>query len=135
MFVTGKTQTLSKNHCVIGLCTAINILDKWGASTKQACSVLGISLKTYTHAKSAEDAKWAVNLDIDVIQRVSLILNIHSALCLIFDNPDNVYGFVGMKNDNEFFNDRAPLEIMAQGDFVSLYETFNRIESLCTAGW
>lgn len=107
----------------------------WPLHTKQACSVLGISLKTYTHAKSAEDAKWAVNLDIDVIQRVSLILNIHSALRLIFDNPDNVYGFVGMKNDNEFFNGRAPLEIMAQGDFVSLYETFNRIESLCTAGW
>lgn len=35
MFVTDKSQTLSKNHSVIGLRTAINILDKWSASVKR----------------------------------------------------------------------------------------------------
>lgn len=134
MFVTGKTQTLSKNHCVIGLCTAINILDKWSANVKQACSILRISPSIYARAKNKDDSDWTVNLDVDVMRRISLVLNIHSALRLIFDNPENVYGFVGMKNDNEFFNGRTPMDIMAQGDLVSLYETFNRIDSLCTAG-
>lgn len=130
MFVTDNAQALDKNHGGIGLCAAINILDKWNASAKQACAILRISPSTYGRAKNADHNTWTVSLDIDAMQRISFILNIHSALHLIFDNPDNVYGFVGMKNDNEFFNGRAPLEIMAQGDIVSLYETFSRIDSL-----
>jgi hypothetical protein len=56
-------------------------------------------------------------------------------LRLVFDNPDNVYGFVSMANDNEFFNGRSPLAIMAQGDMISLYETFRRIDMLRGAQW
>ena len=134
MFVADKGQTLDKNHVAIGLCAAISILDKWGASAKQACAILRISPSTYGSAKNKENTDLTVNLDVDVMHRISLVLNIHSALRLIFDNPENVYGFVGMKNDNEFFNGRTPMDIMAQGDFVSLYETFNWIDSLCTAG-
>lgn len=43
-----------------------------------------------------------VDVDVDVMQRISLVLNIHSTLRLLFDNPDNVYGFVGMENGNDF---------------------------------
>lgn len=35
-------------------------------------------------------------------------LNIHAALRLAFDNPENVYGFPSMENRNEFFNGHAP---------------------------
>ena len=134
MLVTDDAQALGKNHVAIGLFAAISILDKWGASAKQACAILRISPSTYGSAKNKENTDLTVNLDVDVMHRISLVLNIHSALRLIFDNPENVYGFVGMKNDNEFFNGRTPMDIMARGDFVSLYETFNRIDSLCTAG-
>ena len=51
------------------------------------------------------------------------------------DNPDNVYGFPAMANHNAFFNGRAPLEIMAQGDMISLYETYRRIDALRSAQW
>lgn len=93
-------------------------------------AILCISPNTYACAKNKDNTDWSENYDVDVMQRISLVLNIHSSLRLIFDNPDNVYGFVGMKNDNEFFNGRSPLGIMAQGDFISLYETFKHIESL-----
>lgn len=135
MSTTDKAKAISKNKNAVGLRAAIRILDKWSASAKQACAILRISSSTYGRAKNADDNTWSVNLDIDAMQRISFILNIHSALRLIFDNPDNVYGFVGMKNDNEFFNGRAPIEIMAQGDIVSLYETFKRIDSLRGANW
>ncbi|MNP61099.1 hypothetical protein D3C76_1562480 [compost metagenome] len=69
------------------------------------------------------------------MQRISFVLNIHATLRLIFDNPQNVYGFALMANDNEFFNGRTPLEIMAQGDMISLYETFRRIDALRGAQW
>jgi hypothetical protein len=76
-----------------------------------------------------------VALDADQMQRISFVLNIHATLRLVFDNPDNVYGFASMANDNEFFNGRSPLEIMAQGDMIALYETFRRIDMLRGAQW
>ncbi len=61
---------------------------------------------------------------------LTLVLNIHSLLRQIFDNPKNVYGFASMKNDNGFFNGRAPLDVMVQGDLASLYETLKHVEAL-----
>ncbi|ARU88831.1 antitoxin Xre-like helix-turn-helix domain-containing protein [Pseudomonas sp. M30-35] len=129
-----QPQDFSKSQCVVGLRAALNILDKWQATADQACRVLRISRSTYTRAKQ-RDAEWAVGLDSDQMQRISFVLNIHAALRLVFDNPENVYGFVSMENSNEFFNGRAPLEIIAQGDMISLYETFRRIDALRGAQW
>ncbi len=69
------------------------------------------------------------------MQRISFILNIYAVLRLVFDNPENVYGFPAMANDNELFNGRTPLEIMSQGDMISLYETFRRFDVLRGAQW
>lgn len=129
-----QTQDLSKSQCAAGLRAALKILDKWKASCEQACRVLRISRSTYTRA-SQQDTEWVVSLDSDQMQRISLVLNIHAALRLVFDNPENVYGFPSMENRNEFFNGRAPLDIMAQGDMISLYETFRRIDTLRGAQW
>ena len=96
--------------------------------------MLRISRSTYTRARQ-NDAEWTVGLDADQMQRISFVLNIHAALRLVFDNPENVYGFVSMANRNEFFNGRTPLEIIAQGDMISLYETFRRIDALRGAQW
>ena len=129
-----QAQDFSKSQCAAGLRAALNILDKWKASCEQACRMLRISRSTYTRA-SQKDSAWAVSLDSDQMQRISLVLNIHAALRVVFDNPENVYGFPSMENRNEFFNGRAPLDIMAQGDMISLYETFRRIDVLRGAQW
>ena len=124
----------SKDQCVTGLRAAVGILEKWQASSEQACRILRISRSTYTRAKQ-RDPDWSVGLDADQMQRISFVLNIHAALRLVFDNPENVYGFPAMANENEFFNGRTPLEIMSQGDMISLYETFRRIDVLRGAQW
>lgn len=129
-----SAPAFTKDQCTAGLRAAANILEKWQASTEQACRILRISRSTHARAK-LRDATWSVNLDADQMQRVSFILNIHAALRLLFDNPENVYGFPAMANHNEFFNGRAPLEVMAQGDMISLYESFRRIDSLRGAQW
>lgn len=134
MAVALQPSMLTKNQCVTGLRAAVGILEKWRASSEQACRILRISRSTYTRARQ-QDPDWAVALDADQMQRISFVLNIHAALRLVFDNPENVYGFVSMNNDNEFFNGRSPLEIMAQGDMISLYETFRRIDVLRGAQW
>lgn len=134
MSTVGATHDFSKEQSVAGLRAALNILEKWRASSDQACRILRISRSTYTRARQRE-AQWSVGLDADQLQRISMVLNIHAALRLIFDNPENVYGFPSMENHNEFFNGRTPLEIMAQGDMISLYETFRRIDALRAAQW
>jgi hypothetical protein len=134
MTVAIQAHDFSREQCVAGLRAALNILDKWGASSEQACRVLRISRSTYTRARQ-RDSQWSVGLDADQLQRISMVLNIHAALRLVFDNPENVYGFPSMENRNEFFNGRAPLDIMAQGDMISLYETFRRIDALRGAQW
>jgi len=134
MAVPAQAQSFSKNQCVTGLRAAVSILEKWQATSDQACRILRISRSTYTRARQ-RDPDWAVALDADQMQRISFVLNIHATLRLVFDNPDNVYGFASMANDNEFFNGRSPLEIMAQGDMIALYETFRRIDMLRGAQW
>ncbi|WP_296252738.1 antitoxin Xre-like helix-turn-helix domain-containing protein [Pseudomonas sp. UBA4194] len=124
----------TKDQCVAGLRAALRIIDKWQASSEQACRILRISRSTYTRARQADDA-WSIGLDLDQMHRISFVLNIHAALRTVFDNPDNVYGFPSMENRNAFFNGRKPLDIMAQGDFISLYETFRRIDALRGAQW
>ena len=125
-------KALPKDADTIALRTAANILDKWKASSKQASKILRVSPTTIFRAKSKTRD---VSLDEDQMMRVSLILNMHSALGIIFENPVNVYGFVNMKNNNEFFNGRSPMEVIETGSLINLYETFKRIDGLRGAQW
>ncbi|MCK1791012.1 hypothetical protein [Pseudomonas violetae] len=134
MAIVLPSQAFSKDQCLAGLRAAVGIIEKWAASSEQACRILRISRSTHTRAKQ-RDPDWSVSLDADQMQRISFVLNIHAALRLVFDNPENVYGFPAMANHNEFFNGRSPLEIMSQADMISLYETFRRIDVLRGAQW
>ncbi|EPC00176.1 hypothetical protein L861_14700 [Litchfieldella anticariensis FP35 = DSM 16096] len=132
--VTMETAVHSKAKAGAGLKAAVAILDKWGTTGEQGAAILRVSRSTYARAKR-RDPDWEVSLDTDQLTRISLVLNIHSALRVIFDNPENLYGFMQMENHNDFFNGRTPLDVIAQGDIVSLYETFRRIDALRGARW
>lgn len=117
----------------IGLKTAVSILDKWNTSTQVVQDVLRISRATYFKAKKGDLLE--ITLDDDQLDRISMIMNIHAALRIVFDNPENVYGFMSMANENVFFNGSTPLECIKSGSFMALYETFKRIDALRSAQW
>lgn len=123
-----------KTASATGLRAAVAILDKWGATGEQGEAILRVSHSTYARAKR-KDGLASINLDRDQLTRVSFVLNIHAALRTIFDNPDNLYGFMQMPNDNAFFLGRSPLEVMGSGDIVAVYETFRRIDVLRGSQW
>jgi len=123
-----------KTTSATGLRTAVAILDKWGATGEQGEAILRVSHSTYARAKR-KDGLASISLDRDQLTRVSFVLNIHAALRTIFDNPDNLYGFMRMPNDNAFFLGRSPLEVMGSGDIVAVYETFRRIDVLRGSQW
>ena len=127
MHATSRTRTFSKDQSGVILRTALRILEKWKATTEQAISILRVSRSSISRAHQGK----GVELDRDQLERASIVLNCHASLRLVFDNPENVYGFMGLENQNEFFNGRKPLEIMAQGDLMSLLETYKRIDAFC----
>lgn len=119
---------LTQNQLAVGLRAAMRILDGWNATTEQASRILRIS--AVTRQKVSRDSNASVRLDLDQQQRISLVLNIHASLRTVFANQENVQGFPSTENANDFFEGRSPLEVMAQGDMISLYETYRRIENL-----
>lgn len=130
MQATSKNLAFSKNQGNVILRTTLRILEKWKATPEQTCRILRVSRSSISRTQQGKGAE----LDRDQLERASIVLNCHASLRLVFDNPENVYGFVGMENHNDFFNGRKPLEIMAQGDFMSLLETYKRIVAFCGAG-
>jgi len=119
---------LSQDKQTVGLRVALQILSGWKATDRQACIILRIS--NITHQRITRKQKHKIRLDIDQQQRLSLVLNTHATLRNLFENRDNIQNFVNMLNFNSFFEGRSPLEVMTQGDLISLYETYKHIKEL-----
>lgn len=130
MHATSRSREFSRDQSGVILRTALRVLEKWKATTEQASSILRLSRSSISRIQQGK----GVELDCDQLDRASIVLNCHASLRLVFDNPENVYGFMGLENRNDFFNGRKPLEIMAQGDLMSLTETYKRIDAFCGAG-
>jgi len=117
---------------VAGLKAAFNILEQWGCNKTQQQAILSLPRATYyKYRQNPESAQ----LSHDHLERISYLLNIHASLGMVFENPENRYGFMKMKNHNAYFNGKAPLDIISGGSFASLYETFKRIDALRGGQW
>ena len=110
----------------------MNILDKWDCSVAQKTAILAMSKATFYRNMKNNDA---VNLSQDQLERLSYIVNMHQALRMVFTNPDNLYGFMKMKNNNPYFNGRTPLSLIEKGNFGILYEVFKRIDAMRNGQW
>lgn len=71
-----------------------------------------------------------MELNNEPLERISCLLNIHHALRYMFSNPENVKNFIRMKNHNDFFAGRTPLEIIEHGSFLELNQVAKRINAL-----
>ncbi len=132
MKLASDRQFDSKTMSVAGFKTADNILSKWGCSAQQAQAIMKVSKSSYHKFKSSPDT---ANLTDDQLERVSYILNMHQALRIVFSNPANVSGFMGLNNHNDFFAGRTPLEIISSGKFGDLYEVAKRVDALRGGLW
>ncbi|RMR22899.1 hypothetical protein ALP90_02036 [Pseudomonas amygdali pv. ulmi] len=119
---------ISEEQSSTGLKVAIRIINAWRATPRQACKILRISPSTYRRISRGMNA--GSRLDLDQQQRIGIVLSIHASMRTVFTNQANVQGFPGLKNNNSFFEGQSPLEVMAQGSFISLYETYKRIKQL-----
>jgi len=122
-------STTQKTLGAAGFNACFNILQKWQCSTAQMHTILGLTTRQYNRAKRCPIS---VNFNRDQLERMSLILNIHSVLRTIFTNPKNIYGFIKMDNHNPFFSGQSPLALIEQGSLITLYHVYKHIEVLKT---
>lgn len=116
-----------KALAITGFKTADKLLASWGCTTQQVQAILKLSKSSYHKFKSHPEL---TKLGDDPMERISHLLNIQAALRMVFSNPQNVSGFMGRANNNDFFAGRAPLEIISSGRFSDLYEVARRVSSL-----
>ncbi|MDQ2077792.1 antitoxin Xre-like helix-turn-helix domain-containing protein [Marinimicrobium sp. ABcell2] len=127
-----KQQADKARMAGAGLAAAFNILEKWGCDNDQQQAILSLPRATFYKYR---DNPASARLSADQLERISYLLNMHASLGMVFENPENRYGFMSMKNHNPFFNGAAPLDIISTGSFAALYETFKRIDGLRGGQW
>lgn len=59
-----------------------------------------LKMESYAAAKDEFVRSEMMSLSQDQVMRLSLLMNIHGAIRLRFSNPENVYGFMSMMNQN-----------------------------------
>ena len=115
-----------------GLKAVFAILCKWKCSTHQQIEILGISRSSYYKYRRAP---YSARLNADQLERISLILNLHANLRTLFENPDNVYGFMRMPNHNQPFKGQSPLAYISDGYLISLKEAAQHVEAALAGLW
>ncbi len=132
MIATDKQILADQNQGKKALRVAMNILNKWHCSEQEKQAILGISRSTLHKYQSKPDS---ARINPDLLERVSYLLNIHQSLKILFDNDENVYGFVRLPNHNYYFNGAAPMDILRSGLSSSLYEVNRQLDSLRGGQW
>lgn len=98
MHATSRTLVFLTDQSGVILRTALRILVKWKASAGQMSRILRVSRSTISRMQQIK----RVRLDGDQLERASIVLNCHASLRQVFENPENVYGFMGLHNHNDF---------------------------------
>jgi len=119
-------QNLPANAAHAAVSTVLNIMDKWECSEKEKMALLGVGRSTLHKYQTAPAS---ARLSPDLLERISYVLNIHAVLRVLFENPENQYGFLRMPNKNKFFDGKAPMEILSSGLMSALYEVHRHLDA------
>lgn len=109
----------------------LRILDKWGCSVDEKICLLGLKRSTYFKYSKATES---VALDVNLLERVSYLLNIHAALRILLADPDSIYTWVKKPNKAPLFNNKSALEKMLSG-LVSDLSDVSRYLNAQRGGW
>jgi hypothetical protein len=103
------------------------ILDRWQLSVPQKIAILGFESEADLgrFVDSPPTLNWSPSLE----QRLSLIINIHTNLRVLFSNPENIYGFMTMVNNNSPFLGKRPI-VMASQNLDGLNTVYQAVSSI-----
>ena len=103
------------------------IMDRWQCSQDEQCTLLGIDSRTtlnkYRHGE------YPPNINRDMLERMSYILNINKNLKIIFANKESVDNWVRKPNSHPFFNGSSAMNVMLHGNIADLYNVATRVKA------
>jgi hypothetical protein len=88
------------------------LLALWSLTEAQEIAILGF--ESNAELNDLVNVPSRLHLSPDLELRLSIILNIHEELRLLFSNPVNIYGYMTMANNNSPFKGQKPIEIASQ---------------------
>ncbi len=99
-----------------GLRTFLAIADLWGLSEEQRLILLGQPSRSTYHnwAKAAREHR-EINLDLDVLMRISAVLGIHKALQILHRTEAEGVAWLRGPHDAPVFGGQPPLAVMLAG--------------------
>ena len=102
----------------VALTFFFNLMEHWGCSKEQQCTLLGaIGNTTYFKYKKLP----VVRLPHDTLERISYLMGIHKSLRILFSNqPERAYDWVHKPNTAAPFNGQSALTYMLGGQVVDL---------------
>jgi hypothetical protein len=101
-----------------GLRTFFRIAQAWGLDAEQQRTLLGSPPRS-TFFQWKRDG--GTTLSKDVLERISYILGIYSALQVLLPRPDSADGWIKRANGAPLFGGRSALETMLSGNVGDLY--------------
>lgn len=100
-----------------GLRAYPNIARAWRLTEAEAAVLLGTPQSTYRRWKRAPER---ANLDVNHLERLSLILGIYKDLHILLPREDAADGWVNRANTNPVFAQQTPLQRMLSGHVADL---------------
>ena len=95
-----------------------NIAHDWGLKEQEAALLLGVPESTYRRWRKQPTA---ARLDVNQLERMSLILGIYKALQILLPRADAADAWLRRPNRNPLFAGQAPLERLRSGLVQDLY--------------
>lgn len=112
--------TSSKRHDMgaAAMRTFPNIARDWGLREQDAASLLGVPDSTYRRWRKAPER---ARLDVNHLERLSLIMGIYKALQILLPRTDAADSWLRRPNRNPLFNGQPPLDRLRSGLVSDLY--------------
>jgi len=113
-----------------GLRAYPNIAQAWGLTETQAARLLGTPPSTYRRWKRQPER---ANLDVNHLERLSLILGIYKNLHILLPRADAADSWIKRPNANPVFEHQSPLERMLSGQVADLIAVRQHLDG--ARGW
>ena len=99
-----------------GLRTFLAIAEQYGVPTRDRIALLGEpSRSTYHEWVKKARADAALTLPLDTLTRISGLLGVHKALCVLFPIEAEAMTWLKGPHHGETFGGQAPIELMIEG--------------------
>ena len=107
-----------------------NVAHAWGLSESQAARLLGTPESTYRRWKRQPER---ANLDVNHLERLSLILGIYKKLHILLPREDAADTWLKRPNASPVFQQQRPLDRMLAGHIADLVAVRRHLDGAC--GW